>query len=145
MVYQRSKMNIALLAPEFLPNWGGAGTYVIELAEYLSKNHNVHVVTLRRKIDDGTVYSDEKILDFFDNKIHLHTISDANDTFLYNATFQYACFKNLPEICKNNEIDIIHADVPHMSDFMLRLKKSHTNVITTVHTIIEGHKEGIMA
>ena len=138
-------MNIALLAPEFLPNWGGAGTYVIELAKYLSKNHNVHVVTLRRKIDDGTVYSDEKILDFFDNKIHLHTISDANDTFLYNATFQYACFKNLPEICKNNEIDIIHADVPHMSDFMLRLKKSNTKVITTVHTIIEGHKEGILA
>jgi hypothetical protein len=25
---QKGWMNIAFLAPEFLPNWGGAGTYV---------------------------------------------------------------------------------------------------------------------
>ncbi len=138
-------MNIALIAPEFLPNWGGAGTYTIELAKYLSKKHNVHVISLRRKIDNGSVYSDEKILDFFDNKIHLHTISDANDTFLYNAAFQYSCFKRLPKICRENKIDIIHADVPHMSDVILRLIKSNKNMVTTVHTIIEGHKQGILA
>ncbi len=138
-------MNIALIAPEFLPNWGGAGTYTIELAKYLSKKHNVHVISLRRKIDNGSVYSDEKILDFFDNKIHLHTISDANDTFLYNAAFQYSCFKRLPKICRDNKIDIIHADVPHMSDVILRLIKSNKNMVTTVHTIIEGHKQGILA
>lgn len=145
MVYKGDKMKIALLAPEFLPNWGGAGTYVIELAKYLSKKHDVHVITLRRKIDNGMAYSDEKILDFFDNKIHLHTISEANDTFLYNAAFQYACFKHLPEICRENNIDIIHADVPHMSDVMLRLLKTNKNMVTTVHTILEGHKKGILA
>ncbi len=138
-------MNIALIAPEFLPNWGGAGTYTIELAKYLSKKHNVHVISLRRKIDNGSVYSDEKILDFFDNKIHLHTISDANDTFLYNAAFQYSCFKRLPKICRENKIDINHADVPHMSDVILRLIKSNKNMVTTVHTVIEGHKQGILA
>lgn len=138
-------LNIAFLAPEFLPNWGGAGTYAIELVKYLSKKHNVHVLTLRRSIDDGTSYSDEKISNFFDNKIYLHTISDASDTFLYNATFQYACYKNLPKICKENNIDIIHADVPHMSDVLFRFLKSNKNTITTVHTIIEGHKQGIQA
>ena len=138
-------MNIALLAPEFMPNWGGAGTYVIELAKNLSKRHNVHVVTVRRQIDTGSFYNDEKILDFFDNKIQLHTISNANDTFLYNASFQYACFKRLPKICKENKIDIIHADVPHMSDVILRLMRSNKNMVTTVHTIIEGHKQGIEA
>jgi len=138
-------MNIALLAPEFMPNWGGAGTYVIELAKNLSKRHNVHVVTVRRQIDNGSFYSDEKILDFFDNKIQLHTISNANDTFLYNASFQYACFRRLPTICKKNNIDIIHADVPHMSDVILKLMRSNKNMVTTVHTIIEGHKQGIEA
>ncbi|CAG0964100.1 glycogen synthase [Methanosarcinales archaeon] len=138
-------MNIALLAPEFMPNWGGAGTYIIGLAKNLSKKHNVHVVTVRRKIDKGSAYTDEKILDFFENKIHLHTISNANDTFLYNAAFQYSCFKELPMICKENKIDIVHADVPHMSDVILRLLKSNKNMVTTVHTIIEGHKEGILA
>lgn len=60
-------MNIAFLAPEFLPNWGGAGTYAIELVKYLSRKHEVHVITLSRKIDNGSAYSDEKILDFFDH------------------------------------------------------------------------------
>ena len=138
-------MNIAFLAPEFLPNWGGAGTYSIELVKYLSKKHNVHVVTLNRKIDDGSVYDDKRILDFFDNKIHLHTISSASDTFLYNASFQYACFKQLPKICKENDIDIVHADVPHMSDVLLRFFRSNRNTVTTVHTTIEGHKRGILA
>lgn len=138
-------MNIAILAPEFLPNWGGAGTYAIELVKYLSRKHEVHVITLSRKIDNGSAYSDEKILDFFDHKIHLHTISSASDTFLYNAAFQYACFKRLPEICRENRIDIVHADVPHMSDVILRLLRSNKNTVTTVHTIIEGHKQGILA
>ncbi len=138
-------MNIAFLAPEFLPNWGGAGTYSIELVKYLSKKYNVHVITLNRKIDNGSAYNEERILDFFDNKIHLHTISTANDTFLYNASFQYACFKQLPKICKENCIDIVHADVPHMSDVILRLFRSNKNTVTTVHTTIEGHKQGILA
>ena len=138
-------MNIAFLAPEFLPNWGGAGTYAIELVKYLSKKHDVHVITLRRKIDNESTYSDDRILDFFDNRIHLHTISDASDTFLYNAAFQYACLKHLPRICKENSIDIVHADVPHMSDVILRMIKSNRNTVTTVHTIIEGHKQGILA
>ena len=102
-------------------------------------------MTVRRKIDKGSAYTDEKILDFFENKIQLHTISNANDTFLYNAAFQYSCFKELPMICKENKIDIVHADVPHMSDVILRLLKSNKNMVTTVHTIIEGHKQGILA
>lgn len=101
-------MNIAFLAPEFMPNWGGAGSYAIELVRYLSKKHEVHVVTLRRQIDKGSAYSDEKILNFFDNKIHLYTISDASDTFLYNAAFQYACFKHLPKICKHSREIFAH-------------------------------------
>ena len=139
------KMNIVFIAPELLPNWGGAGTYAIELIKYLSEIHNVHVITLRRQIDNGPSYDDEKIMNFFDNKIHLHIISSANDTFIYNAKFQYACLRNIPKICKENNIDIIHADVPHMSDVLLKLTKSNVNAVTTVHTIIEGHRDGILA
>lgn len=138
-------MNIAFLAPEFLPNWGGAGTYSIELVKHLSKIHNVHVITLKREKNKVSAYDNEEILDFFDNKICLHTISNANDTFLYNAAFQYACLRELPKICKENNIDIVHADVPHMSDVMLRLIKSNKNTVTTVHSIIEGHRQGIVA
>lgn len=138
------KMNIAFIAPEFLPNWGGAGTYAIELVKHLSQIHNVHVITVKRKIDNVSSYDEEKVMNFFDNKIHLHTVSNAGDTFLYNANFQYACLKNIPKICKENDIDIVHADVPHMSDVLLKLTKLNVNTVTTVHTIIEGHKDGII-
>jgi glycosyltransferase involved in cell wall biosynthesis len=143
--YGEDRLNIALVAPEFLPNWGGAGTYIIEIAKYLSKRHNVHVITLKRQIDNGSAYNNDKILEFFEKKIHLHTISNANDTFLYNAAFQFSCFKRLPKICKENNIDIVHADVPHMSDVLLRLLKPNKNTVTTVHSVIEGHKQGIVA
>lgn len=138
------KMNIAFIAPEFLPNWGGAGTYAIELVKHLSQIHNVHVITVNRKIDNVSSYNEEKIMNFFDNKIQLHTVCDAGDTFLYNAKFQYACLKNIPKICKENDIDIVHADVPHMSDVLLKLTKMKVNTVTTIHTIIEGHKDGIL-
>ena len=67
-------MNIAFLAPEFLPDWGETGTYSIEPVKYLTKKHNVHDVTLSRKIDNGSVYYNKRILDVFDNKIHTFTL-----------------------------------------------------------------------
>jgi glycosyltransferase involved in cell wall biosynthesis len=145
-------MKIAFLAPEFLPNWGGAGTYSIELVKYLSKKNDVHVITLRRQIEGSDLnYTDEAILNYFDNKIQLHTITDASDTFLYNAKFQYSVFRILPRLCEDYGIEIVHADVPHLSDILLKFKFKFTNFnfkvpsVTTIHTVIEGHKEGIKA
>jgi glycosyltransferase involved in cell wall biosynthesis len=140
-------MNIAFLAPEFLPNWGGAGTYAIEMVNYLSKkNHDVHVITLERNIAGSPVhYTEDEILDFFDDRIHLHTISSATDTFLYNAGFQYAVFKKLPAICRTEDIDIVHGDMPHMSDILVKCFRFPIPIVTTVHTLIEGHRDGILA
>lgn len=139
-------MKVAFLAPEFLPNWGGAGTYSIELVKYLSKKNDVHVITLRRQIEGSDVsYTDEDILNHFDNKIQLHTITDASDTFLYNAKFQYSVFRILPDLCKDYGIEIVHADVPHLSDILLKFTNFKVPSVTTVHTVIEGHKEGIKA
>jgi len=54
-------MNIAFLAPELLPNWGGADMFAIVPAKYLSKRHDEHVITLRRKIDDRSTYFGMKL------------------------------------------------------------------------------------
>lgn len=139
-------MKVAFLAPEFLPNWGGAGTYSIELVKHLSKKNDVHVITLRRRIEGSDIsYTDEDILEYFDNRIQLHTITDASDTFLYNAKFQYSVFRMLPKLCKEEGIELVHSDVPHLSDLLLKFTNFKVPSVTTIHTVIEGHKEGIKA
>ena len=42
-------MKICMLAPEFLPVWGGVGTYIVELTKHLPKNIDIHIVTPLRK------------------------------------------------------------------------------------------------
>ncbi len=136
-------MKLALLAAEFLPNWGGAGTYNVRLVKQLMNEIDIHVITPERKVPNSNVtYSKEKILDIFDNKINLHIISEAKDTFLYNAKFQYSIYKELPKLHKKYEFDIMHTDHPHMSDILYRFRQKIPSV-TTVHTLIEDHLQSI--
>ena len=43
-------MKICMLAPEFIPVWGGVGTYIGELVRHLPKDIEVHVVTHNARI-----------------------------------------------------------------------------------------------
>jgi glycosyltransferase involved in cell wall biosynthesis len=138
-----SKIKLALIAAEFLPNWGGAGTYNVRLVKYLKDDIDIHVITPKRRIPNSSVnYEEKEILDFFDNKIHVHFIANAGDTFVYNAVFQLAVLKALPQLHKKYNFDLIHTDHPHMSDILYRLFGKLPSV-TTVHTTIEHHLMGI--
>ncbi len=59
-------MKLAFLAPEFLPTWGGVGTYSVELIKNLCKDENIeiHVITPAR----GKDY-DKKRFKIFNNKL----------------------------------------------------------------------------
>ncbi|MBY9009570.1 MAG: glycosyltransferase family 4 protein [Candidatus Lokiarchaeota archaeon] len=137
-------MNICMLAPEFIPVWGGVGTYIVELIKNLPKEVNIHVVTPMRES-----YGKEKIStldynfdEYFNDNIHVHFISTANDTFFYNAKFQYACQKYVPKLIKENDIDIVHSHTAHMSDILLQYKKINAPIVTTIHTTIKGQRKG---
>ncbi|MFH1072563.1 MAG: hypothetical protein V1743_04000 [Nanoarchaeota archaeon] len=43
-------MKLAILAPEFVPTWGGVGIYTVELVRELAKfpELEIHVITPRR-------------------------------------------------------------------------------------------------
>jgi len=43
-------MKVAILAPEFIPTWGGVGIYTVELVRELAKypDLEIHVITPRR-------------------------------------------------------------------------------------------------
>lgn len=103
-----------MLATEFLPNWGGVGTYCIELAKALADKVELHVVTLGREEKGKLAYSKEDIQEFFDGKIqaHLLTRAPAGDTFYYNAKMQFAVYMKLGKLAKEYHFDLVHSNFP---------------------------------
>lgn len=139
-------LKICLLTSEFLPNWGGVGTYCLELAKALADRVDLHVVTVGRAEGRKLEYSKTDIEHQFDDKItvHLLTICSASDTFFYNAKMQIAVSRHLPALIRKHKFDLIHTNIPQMADILLKVKGQLTTPsITTVHTVIEGHKQGI--
>lgn len=136
------RMNLLILAPEFLPVWGGVGTYIVEMARNL-KGIEIHILTPKRlrfsKEKIKTKYNFEEI---FPNNVHVHYLGEAQDTFIYNAKFQYACFEHVPNIVKENDIDLIHSHTAHMPDLFLQFRKLNIPTVTTIHTTIKGQRAG---
>jgi glycosyltransferase involved in cell wall biosynthesis len=137
-------MKICILAPEFLPVWGGVGTYIIELVRHLPKDMEIHVVTPFREslVTDKSLISNFDFSRYFGSNVHVHYISKANDTFSYNAKFQYACFKHVPKLLKEEQIDLIHSHTAQMPDLLLMFRKLGKPIITTVHTTIKSQRLG---
>jgi glycosyltransferase involved in cell wall biosynthesis len=125
-----------MIAPEFIPIWGGTGSYVVELLKNLPKDVDVHVVTLRRAIsemsENDLTQNDPQHV--FNRNIDIHYISNAKETFFYNLAFQVACFRKIPELHKKHRFDVLHSQFGHMSDVFLQLlKKVGIPNVATVH------------
>ena len=135
------KMRLALVAAEFLPNWGGAGTYNVRLVKHLKDEVEIHVITPRRRIRGSSdSYSADELEAMFDHKVKVHYIADAADTFVYNARFQLAVRSQLHRLHQQYHFDLVHTDHPHMADILCR---AEVPKVTTVHTTIVGHLAGI--
>jgi glycosyltransferase involved in cell wall biosynthesis len=133
-----------MLAPEFLPVWGGVGTYIVELVRHLPKDIEVHVVTpMRESLGKEKIStSDYNSSKYFGSNVHVHFVCKANDTFFYNAKFQYACLKYVPKLVKEERIDLIHSHTAHMPDLLLQFKRLNVPTVTTIHTTIRGQRHG---
>jgi len=124
-------IKIAYLAPEFLPTWGGVGSYSYELVRNLDAE--VHVITPYRG------YSKQKIESFFNNNVTVHFITTANDNFIYNMKFQLGLLNKFPKLHKKYAFDLIHAaNLVHMPDIFLKFRDMKIPTITTVHTTLES-------
>ncbi|MFQ5924440.1 MAG: glycosyltransferase family 4 protein [Dehalococcoidia bacterium] len=130
-------MRLAFLAPEFSPAIGGAGIYSIYLIKALSEHEDmdIHVFTPAR----GEDYDQEKVLNYFGHRIKLHNISNAHDDFVYNFTFQYKVFRELPRYHNQYNYDLIHsANLVNMPDIYLKFKPLGIPSVATVHTTIKA-------
>jgi L-malate glycosyltransferase len=130
-------MRVAVLAPEFLPTWGGAGTYAVELVRNLCKDKTaeIHVITPER----GRGYDPEAVAAYFNGRITLHNISKANDTFFYNFAFQTALLRDFSRLNREHGFDLVHAtSLVHMPDIFLKFRRQQLPALTTVHTTLKS-------
>lgn len=135
-------LKIAMLAPEFLPNWGGAGTYSILLARELSKTDEVHVFTTLRGADDREKARRE-MEHYFDDRVRVRIVSAAKERFWYNAIYQFNIAKGMPATMDKERYDIIHSNHAHMPDLGLKLWRPVGRSVTTVHTTLTTQFLGI--
>jgi glycosyltransferase involved in cell wall biosynthesis len=133
---------VCFLAPELLPNQGGVGTYCIELLRGLAGRVDLTVLTpVRAK--GTTVYDRATIEEYFDHRFEVATISTADDTFLYNVAFQRAVRRYLNDRSRRGRFDIVHAQHAHMPDLLWDAGRHGGRTVRTVHSTIEGQREGI--
>jgi len=139
-----AKLKVCMLAPEFLPVWGGVGRYIVELVRHLSWDVEFHVVTpLRERFGKEMISSaDYDISKYFGGNVYVHYVSKADDSFVYNAKFQYACLRRVPDLVRKEGIDLIHSHTAQMPDLLLRFKELGKPIVTTIHTTIQGQRQG---
>ena len=133
-----SEVRVCIVTAEYLPNWGGIGSYCVEVSRAISRSAEVHVVTLRR----GKAELSEQ------SNIQVHYIGESNpqDTFYYNARFQYSVLRVLPSLVREYNFDVVHTNFPPMPDLLPKLLGQVTwKELVTIHTTIEGQRGGILA
>ncbi len=131
------KMNVLMLAPEFLPAWGGVGVYISEIAKKMPNDVEVHILTpLRTQFKHNKIEENDTIQKHIPPNIHVHNVGIAKENFFYNLSFQMNCLRNVPQFIKENDIDIIHSQSA-MPDLFLSPQKVKVPIVTTIHTTIE--------
>jgi glycosyltransferase involved in cell wall biosynthesis len=132
--------NLCMLAPEFIPVWGGTGSYTVELVKSLPRTMNIHVVTLKRNLGQAT--SGSSINNNFDailkRAVPVHYMTSSSETFFYNLSFQLACLQKVPALHKKYNFDVMHSHMCHMPDVYLKLfTRINLPTVVTIHGTIQ--------
>jgi len=138
-------MNILLLASDFLPVWGGAGTYATELAKNIDPDIELHVLTpFRSHFGNLRIESNSYINKCLPENVHIHYLGKAKDTFIYNLAFQIACSRNIKHFIEKFGINIIHSQ-SSMPDLIINHNKLRIPTVITVHSTIDEQAKTIRA
>jgi len=128
-------VKVCILTPEFLPAWGGIGTYTYNLARGLRDRAEVHVLT-------GAANPEYAELDGV--RVHHALPGDGLRAPTSPFRFQAAVFRRLPRLAKTYGFDIVHANHAYMSDLLSRLRGNRTPTVVTVHTTLDTQVGGTL-
>jgi glycosyltransferase involved in cell wall biosynthesis len=123
-------MRVAMVTPEFL-SWGGVGSYVLQLANNLSPEHEVHVICLGK---EGKVPQVDNVV--------VHPLGTAKDTFMYNNQFQISLWRSFRQLNDAYHFDLLHSNHAQMADIMFKVLGEEVPSVTTVHSTIGSQRMG---
>ncbi|NLK25669.1 MAG: glycosyltransferase family 4 protein [Euryarchaeota archaeon] len=127
-------MHVAMVTPEYM-SWGGVGSYVMQLARNLPSEFEVHILCLdsgQKKLEDT-------------ERVKIHTLGTARDTFMYNNQFQVALWRSFRELNDAYRFDLVHSNHAQMADILLKVLGNEVPSVTTVHSTIGSQRMGTKA
>jgi len=127
-------VKVCILTPEFLPAWGGVGTYAYNLARGLQDRAEVHVLT------GATPTPVDGDLDGVQVHPAFREWNSAGDVSPFR--FQAAVFRRLPRLAQRHGFDIVHTNHAYMSDLLVRLRRRSAATVVTVHTTLDTQVGG---
>jgi glycosyltransferase involved in cell wall biosynthesis len=127
-------MKICLLTPEFLPEWGGVGTYTYNLATGLRGRAEVHVLTAHANASERGEVDGIRVHSLFPHAPPSQQVSPFR--------FQLAVFRHLPRLAREYGWDVIHANHAYMSDLFARMRRTRASSVLTVHTTLDTQTYG---
>ena len=128
---------MCILTPEFLPKWGGIGTYSYNLARGLRDRAEVHVVTAGRGPEMGPTPAPDGV------QVH-EILTEGHRGGSLGLSFQLAVFRRLPALAREFGFDIVHSNHAYMSDFLVRARRLPATPVVTVHTTLGTQIEGTL-
>lgn len=131
-------MKVCILTPEFLPSWGGIGTYTYYLARGLQSHSEVHVVTSDSVPEIDGIYGLDHI------QVHRLPSARKGQPGASNARFQLAVARNLRRIVRDHGLELIHTNHAQMSDFLAGLRPTGADRVLTVHTTVGTQLQGTL-
>ncbi len=132
--------NLCMLAPEFIPVWGGTGSYTVELVKSLPSSMNIHVITLKRDVGQASTSSsfNYDVDAIVKRALEVHYLTSSSETFFYNLSFQLACLRKVPILHKKYNFDIMHSHMCQMPDVYLKLfTRLNLPTVVTIHGTIQ--------
>ncbi len=129
-------MRVCLLTPEFLPSWGGIGTYTYYLARGLSDRDEVHVVTSDATLETDGLEGLSRV------QVHPLPTSGKGRAGASSLRFQMSVARYLPRLARDAGFDIVHSNHAQMSDVLARLRSMDATAVLTIHTTLDSQLAG---
>ena len=131
-------MRVCLLTPEFLPSWGGIGTYTYYLARGLAQRAEVHVVTSDAPLSKEGLPGLDRV------QIHALPTGGRGHPGASSVRFQMAVWKHLPRLARDGGFDVVHSNHAQMSDLLARLRSMDASRVVTIHTTLDTQLAGTL-
>ncbi len=120
------------MSPEYFPISGGTGAYVYYLSRQLQKlGNNVHIITRHKANSTETV-----------DGVNVTYIKSEGNPMTKYWGFARTTYKKIKELNQKAAFDIIHANLPLVSNLAIPKGAANT-LISTVHSTWKGEAEAI--